>query len=708
MADDPSRIDVDLNLIDSETIAAFRQEMTALGSMMRQMNMTPDGAPLNRSGSGGASTAQQMPSRYTTRSEVSSQGPAAGSEGLIMPPGVPDPRTTQTGATAQAQNRLGRFGAGIRNWASTPANQPTTDELGYATPGTGGPSGGASAPTGGSWWQQRLGQGALDNPVTMPRFGEFTAQDTLDMLSNRLGTAGMKYAGSSNAFVRGGASVAGSMAGAFDIMQEYSPYAARATQHLSGLAGMPLASPMAMGEVGQSMGYSGGTNIGPLQLSSGILPAYSRAASNIWQGMTTPGISGTEFAEMEDALDASGMLETGPYSGNRQAIMEMWGGLKGDENGPPMPSIETIADMSMQALRWSSDTNPVASVEDLEDSIRRMGDTAISSGRNVDEFAQASMALADELQNRGLTYQQGLTAAVNFTSSTGLQPELAQPLMDDPMMQMNLMGSTGLLPEQQGLAFAETGQFNSDLIKTIGQYRNMYSGVNVDTTLRGPKGAGWSNEITGDEADMAMIASQMGLPVEVVSDMWDRRGEIKAEGAIQSGLENWNESRKDIMQKTNGEGPRYERMMANLHSGKGKYSGSDASMREVVDQLHEYDRSGKLAISDDQWERIDSAGTDKDRMRAIQKVTAEARKDRETPDVSVKFTGLAKKFFEQVNGTEMDNARRANRRGEAPINGQATKPTPRDTSGLLSDAANTVTTPFTAAADLGSSMNPFD
>lgn len=652
-------IDVNLVRMDSELISAFQSEMKELKDLMRDIKSGLRGDPLNTASGEGASRPEAGESR-SHRSGGASTGPVevrgVGAMDIAAHRQAEDEAWLRE--TGRPSSRWGRFMEGL----ATPGAQPSQDPLGYGggvSPGAsrGGGDDGTQALTDRPWWASRL-RNSINDPITMPRFGEFTIQDTMNMLSNTIGWGAEKMRNSGSGMLRGASHVPGSVAGFLDVAQNYAPYMAQVEQAV----GMPLHLPFQMGAYGrEQLQISGGWNPPgiPVHFGAGMGQAYKQGLSDIWAGISTPGYSIGDAKNMRDALLSQGIGK----GGEDQEFTRIFNGVRDLDkqwaaDGVAKPHQDLIAQISSQMFRYNSVNSTVASFEDLDDIIRTMGETATSAGLEVDEFAQQSIALAEALEDKGLTFAQGMRAASTFSQTTGLAPGLASSFMEDPYVQMNLMGTTGLLPEHQGLGVQQPGAFNQSILESIKQYRGIFGGLNQDTTYTY---RGQEYTLSGRDADLAMIANQMGVSPEVVQDVWKNRQEIGAETDISQRLFAMRDERSNLLAKAGGDpgDARYQRLMGNLMRGTGRYAdGKLPSMDETIEKLRKYEERGLIKMEESDWEDIEAPQSARSQMKAIEKVLAESSRERATPEVTVGFTGLASKVLRQIIDPEQRQEQR--------------------------------------------------
>jgi hypothetical protein len=242
------------------------------------------------------------------------------------------------------------------------------------------------------------------------------------------------------------------------------------------------------------------------------------------------------------------------------------------------------------------------------------------------------------------------------------------------------------------MAFQNPGLFNSSMVEAIRQRRQIFGGTNTDSTF---SVRGQEYTMSGNQADMAMIANDMGVSPEVVQDIWKNRQQIGAESDIGQRLFALRDEKSRLLKQSGGNrfDPDYQTAMTELHEGTGQYAdGRLPSMTETLEKLQQYDDKGHIKVSDEQWQAIEDAESSKDKYQAIDKVLAESSRERETPPVEVKFTGLAGKLLKQVlsESSPEEAAKIMAGRSDSTANSKSVLPADYDSSGFLESSMDTV------------------
>jgi hypothetical protein len=567
---DPRQIDVNLSIGDKSELTAFIQEMKALRETMAKQQ-----------GEGGLPTGHQ---------QVSS-GPSAGaSRAAYQPMASPQDLMASPQQAAQNWSSLGQPSRGPM-WRALSGSGFSPDVTGSSSredmelgqgggasrPGAGGPGGGSSGiDPKASWWQNRI-QGSLNDPIQMPRFGEFTAQDTLNMLANVTGRGSQMGALQGSGGPSIAANALGGASGLLNIAQGYSPYIARAQQAL----GVNFA-PQALQSQGQSLGLrrTSGADVNlPFGLGGFQIPGsqfFGQAGGTMAQqnirslgAGIQPGISVMESQEFQDALNELGWTNQ-DVVGN---LSDTYTKLKSDM-GQTLPSASVTASMMDQSIRYGN-----TPFSDLEDTFRNMDQAAQAANMKLDEFAQGLDQAGNYLQGKGLSYNQGVQAATNISSLTDMPPEIVQQVMDAPLWQSTALGRYGVLPEAQGAIAQNPQAFMGTTMRTINQmmgaYKGAFQNVNVPVKLGGQVVG--QDQISSRMQAMSMVAPQLGMTPDQMNDFMRRGKQMQQQSTVSSLTQlygrdverfgagkipsdsasavTWTELKKSLEQKQSGFGP---------------------------------------------------------------------------------------------------------------------------------------------------------
>jgi hypothetical protein len=345
--------------------------------------------------------------------------------------------------------------------------------------------------------------------ITIPQFGEYTIQDKLRFGANWLtrsstsayeqdgGDAGQKRGRTAN-LVNQAADNAGNI-----------QLAAKELRRLEVFGGD-------LQERGRRLGYDRGsqanipgTDIGIQVPDLGFdlfglnsdAPGDSALSEGGRQRLTELRMSAKGGINKGQAGEAVGALANAGFSGSEATTLGM------DYISPLMQQGQdpaTTVEMFTKGIR-----NGNASMVEMADTLDNLGGSAKAARMGLDEYMQGLDAYAEQAQERGATYQQGLEQGRGVAGATGLSPQQAAQATGSELTQSMGFINTGILPSQQGLLSPQqstNATFDAiDLAKQFGQVHNVDS-VDPET----------GDVIKGEDKMYAAAAQMAGMDVETM------------------------------------------------------------------------------------------------------------------------------------------------------------------------------------------------
>lgn len=359
--------------------------------------------------------------------------------------------------------------------------------------------------------------------ITIPQFGEYTIQDKLRFGANwltRTSTSAYDEAG-----VEGG--TAGQKRGRMANLVNQAADNAGNIQ----LAAKELRKVQAFGgdlqERGRRLGYDRGsqanipgTDIGIQVPDLGFdlfglgTDASGESALNEGgrQRLTELRMSAKGGIDKGQAGEAVGALAGAGFSGGEATTLGM------DYISPLMQQGQdpaTVVEMFTKGIR-----NGNASMVEMADTLDNLGPAAKAARMGLDEYTKGLDAYAEQAQERGATYQQGLEQGRGVAGATGLSPQQAAQVTGSDLTQSMAFMNTGVLPSQQGLLSPQqsiNATYDAiDLAKQFGQVHNVDS-VDPET----------GDVIKGEDKMYAAAAQQAGMSVEDVKRLDKNRDLIQ-------------------------------------------------------------------------------------------------------------------------------------------------------------------------------------
>lgn len=361
-------------------------------------------------------------------------------------------------------------------------------------------------------WMQALGREGITPEsrlgLTIPRLGEFTIQDKLNMYAQWMGrsSARSQEAGSSRTFGLPTAVAGRTAAGAAYLRDQSAALVAvgREFQRMREFArGQELS--------GEDLGFSRESSLGDLEmfgvggrLNLGATSAAQR--EGIHQEFTSrrvqaaPGVSGAEAQRIKQTVAGMG------YSRDLNANLQynLFRPLQQRGITP-----EAAAPLVDQGIRQGN-----SSIAALRDTIIDLADAAQNAHQTLEDTTQASLEYSESVQEIGANYEASLRNAATFTRM-GLDPRIAGQAMQSPMVQGNLSMMTGLPPQLQGIVAAPAvaqamGRSIQQGLALGAPFQNL-----PDQTM--PSASGQKITVsTGRDAQIAMAAQTTGLPRQII------------------------------------------------------------------------------------------------------------------------------------------------------------------------------------------------
>jgi hypothetical protein len=344
--------------------------------------------------------------------------------------------------------------------------------------------------------------------LTIPRLGEFTIQDKLNMGAQWLG----RYAGRRQEAgaleedpTRG--QTAGRMAARMAYMRDQSAALTTINHEFQRLRGFARGSEQS----GEDLGFSRESAIpdaslfgAGFRLNLGFTSEAQREGiqEEVSQRrvQAAPGVSGEEAGAARRLFAGMGYSE-----GTNQRLQMDLGrhliqrGIQPETFGPIIDQGVRQGNMSISTLRQT--------IIDLADAARIANQTLSATAESTAEYAE-------QMQGLGGNYEESLRNAATFTRS-GLDPRIMGQAMQAPLTQGILTAQTGLMPSIQGITGAagvtRAVAQSIDTAMAMGRgFRDM-----PDRTVTTASGESLTTA-TGRDAQIAFAAQQTGLSPQII------------------------------------------------------------------------------------------------------------------------------------------------------------------------------------------------
>lgn len=507
--------------------------------------------------------------------QVMNPTPASPSSSTPPPSGDNEstPERASAWRTSRARAALSKVYGGA-NWAidrfgdGPPISALSEEAQQESGRGGGHDRGGSSTPPSGDGpaWMRMLRPRA-DEAITMPRYGEFTSQDVLNMGAHALAKFAVPRADSD-----WGKSV-GTVGGALATAGSLAPYLAVAER----MSGMSI-NKQAIQSRGQEMGYSRAGSWNPFGFqvpgSQFFTQAGRESLKEDWNAFRTGLGGGITVKESKEYMQA---LRNKGYTGNelQNATKTLTDIRRNPDTSSDVGSPEAMANLYDRTLRFGSN-----SLDGLKDSIKGMGEVAKKARMSVDEVYNALDQFATEQQHLGGTYSQGMNMGKQFMGVTGMTAEHLSNFQQNGVVQGMFAGTTGLLPSEMGAAPLNA---NMDAIyKSLDMMGGAYSklGPRSVTDKYG------TLQVSGQAQKEALMAQQFGTTPEVIHNMMKNERRFKTEASLESWTGEYGKAAnamknadpsdphyQDNLNKLSGEMPRLNQIMRDArHAGNKNFS----------------------------------------------------------------------------------------------------------------------------------------
>lgn len=362
----------------------------------------------------------------------------------------------------------------------------------------------------------------------------------------------------------------------------------------AGLQGLSPLFPTTASSTGQSWGLPPGGDVqigpfgfkNPLPFGPGASPASQEYYGNLWDAIKAGAGSGTSTSGSKMFQDT--LEEAGWHGDIQNRMTDVYDRVSHDMGEGQLPAIPTMMSMMDQTIRQGT-----GSLSDFENVLRAIPEAARGANENIDEFAQHIDQMANTLQEQGLTYAQGTQAALSFSQVTNMSPLVGGQLMSNPFIQSNIMGKYGLLPEQQGLLFQDTGAFTDATLDTINQMRSVFKGSfePQHIPIRDQQGniLGY-NTLSARQQTSAEVAHQLNIPLGELQRLTANQRQERTQGMIHSATQNYDERLHHIYDHYHGASAAHQIDM--LRHGEGKYGKNGAISWDEIVKLMRQPHSG--------------------------------------------------------------------------------------------------------------------
>lgn len=508
--------------------------------------------------------------------------------------------------------------------------------------GRGGGHGGGSTPPsdGGPAWMRMLRPRA-DEAITMPRYGQFTSQDVLNMGAHALAKFAVPRADSDMG------KAVGTVGGALATAGSLAPYLA-VMERMSGMS----MNKQAIQDRGQEMGYSRAG--GPLGLGSSLFgfqvpgsqfftEAGRESMKEDWNAFKTGLGGGITVKEAKEYMQA---LRNKGYTGNElQNATKTLTDIRRDPNtSSDVGSPEAMANLYDRTLRFGSN-----SLDGLKDSIKGMGEVAKKARMSVDEVYNALDQFATEQQHLGGTYAQGMNMGKQFMGVTGMTAEHLSNFQQNGVVQGMFSGTTGLLPTEMGAAPLSA---NMDAIyKSLDMMGGAYGKLGT-RTIKDKYG---TLQVSGQAQKEALMAQQFGTTPEVIHNMMKNENRFKTEASLESWTSEYGKAAAG-MKNADPSDPHYQDNMDKL-------SGAMPRLNQIMRDAR---RAGNKNFSPDEIKKIDNMPVWK-RQAEIEKMIDKGRTKPKDDTITISLDPSLKGIFKirkargplEGNGTTVTTYARA-------------------------------------------------
>lgn len=375
-------------------------------------------------------------------------------------------------------------------------------------------------------WAEALGREGITPEsrlgLTIPRLGEFTIQDKLNMYAQWMGRAAMRRQDAGDQGV--GTQFMGRTAAGAAYLRDQSAALVAVGREFQRLRNFARGEELS----GEQLGFSRESALGDIEvlgagfrLNAGITSEAQREA--LHQELTqrrvqaAPGVSGDEAQRIRQIV--AGMGYSGDLNANLQ--MNLFRNLQQRGIAP-----EAVAPLVDQGVRQGN-----SSVAALRDIMYQLADAARTAHMTLEETTAATAEYAEGIQSIGGEYESALEKAAVFTR-VGLDPRIMGQAQQSPMIQGILTARTGLPPQLQGVIGAPmVAEATAAAIEQGLALGSPFQNIpdRVMETASGER----ITVATGRDAQIAMAAQTTGLPRQII-ERYMRNPEFLRSGAIAS------------------------------------------------------------------------------------------------------------------------------------------------------------------------------
>jgi hypothetical protein len=538
-------------------------------------------------------------------------------------------------------------------------------------PGIGAPGDGPAVPGGKQPWFNRVdpligGTTGID----IPRFGQLTMQDYLNMARDRR----MREALEAN---RGGnTGEADRLGGQAAFLQSASN---RAGEAYAGMAGLRVINARMANQgigIGQMMAGGAGTPMGFRREGDNIF-ANAGEALGINTPFTEAGREGFERAQARIRMRMSAGINNEQASAIDQASASA--GFSGDIQR--QVSTNLMAPLFRQFGVDPQQIEPLTrgvrlgteGVQDLNQALSNMGEEARAARMDVNSYAQALNQSADMAAQAGGTMRRGREFGQQFATTFGMSPTVGAEAMNNRFVQANLAATSGVAPLMQGAlpAGMKNQAIQTSVRSLVGAFRGATPIGGVSSTITNSRGQRITQTTGQDELAIGAAATQLGMSPDEVSrilhggdDATNRSEAYSAAAAFaESGKGdprvNTRHANKTLGPNQRVQGGRVQRHIFLPHGGS-RWEDDDHATRKYEEAM----QGGRGSINSDEWSKVvgfakDAGLTDAQiktaskgktaaqRAGAIEKALDEkSREDQAKYEIA--FTGPAAAFFKAL------------------------------------------------------------
>jgi hypothetical protein len=566
-------------------------------------------------------------------------------------------------------------GMGTGGGSYPPQGPPTTSPMGE----------GGDMP---GWWQALNREGISPEArlgLTIPRLGEFTIQDKLNMAAQWMGRAAMRRPDAEDpgrrtaimgrtaagaAYLRDQSAAIVAVGREFQRLRNFARGEEQSTEQLG------FSRESALGDV-ELFGIGGRLNLG---LTSAAQREAFRQEITQRRVQAAAGVSGEEASRIRNVVAGMG------YSGNvnERLQLDLFRHLQQRGIAP-----EAAAPLVDQGIRQGN-----MSIAALRDTIVDLADAARNAHQTLEEATSSALEYSESVQQIGANYEASLRNAATFTR-VGLDPRIAGQAMQSPMVQGFLSMQTGLPPQLQGVigapgvmqGMSQAIQAGLDLGAPFAQL--------PDTTITSASGQKITTS-TGHDAQIAMAQQMTGIPRQIIERYMRNPNFLRAGGVAQTMV---GQMQDQVRAMTNRErqvrvsDARSGGRLGSYHPGapdagshletQGYTVGLTGRQRQALehgstsDQVVQYDELEQQMIAMDPTNKDWAARVRKirkdhgdigDRLRTAQRIIGESVDTAPQPDYLVGLTDEARKILRIERPKDRTGAVPRANAGGAPAN----------------------------------------